>query len=177
MQRDGMAKDPIAIHMLTPSTTASKGLIEYNRTCSKLNEHCGCDVTKCIIIISLILLAGLASAYTPEQQTTLDGMNLSFKLGIAYEKASQGQEVTEFNNLVDEYNAWVRQHFGEDAKLLMSKINEISPLAGYQNVRAPFNTSSDLSKFGKQMVYNQSSDGGNKQLIEEDLAQQTLRNF
>jgi hypothetical protein len=97
MQRDGMAKDPIAIYMLTPSTTASKGLIEYNRTCSKLNEHCGCDVTKCIIIISLILLAGLASAYTPEQQTTLDGMNLSFKLGIAYEKASQGQEVTEFN--------------------------------------------------------------------------------
>jgi hypothetical protein len=105
-------------------------------------------------------------------------MNLSFKLGIAYEKASQGQEVTEFNTLVDEYNGWIRQHFGEDAKLLMSKINEISPpLAGDQNVRDPFNTSSDLSKFGKQMVYNQSSAGGNKQLIEEDLAQQTLRNF
>ena len=51
------------------------------------------------------------------------------------------------------------------------------PLAGDQNVRDPFNTSSDLSKFGKQMVYNQSSNGGNKQLIEEDLAQQTLRNF
>jgi len=50
-------------------------------------------------------------------------------------------------------------------------------LAGDQNVRNPFNTSSDLSKFGKQMVYNQSSDGGNKQLIEEDRAQQTLRNF
>jgi hypothetical protein len=59
----------------------------------------------------------------------------------------------------------------------MSRINEISPVAGYQNLRAPFNTSSDLSQFGKQMVYNQSSDGGNKQLIEEDLAQQTLRNF
>ena len=59
---------------------------------------------KGIIIISVILLAGLASAYTPEQQTTLDGMNLSFQLGIAYEKASQGQEVTEFNTLVDDYN-------------------------------------------------------------------------
>jgi hypothetical protein len=104
-------------------------------------------------------------------------MDLSFKLGIAYEKASQGQEVTEFNTLVDDYNVWIRQHFGEDTKLLLSKINEISPLAGDQNVRDPFNTSSDLSKFGKQMVYNQSSDEGNKQLIEEDLAQQTLRNF
>jgi len=53
---------------------------------------------KGIIVLSLILLAGLASAYTPEQQTTLEGMNLSFQLGIAYEKASQGQNVTEFNS-------------------------------------------------------------------------------
>jgi hypothetical protein len=79
---------------------------------------------KGIIVISLILLAGLASAYTPEQQTILEGMNLSFRLGIAYEKASQGQNVAEFNALVDEYNAWIRQHFGEDVSLLMSKLNE-----------------------------------------------------
>ncbi|MCJ7445864.1 MAG: hypothetical protein MUO26_15315 [Methanotrichaceae archaeon] len=56
-------------------------------------------------------------------------MNLSFQLGIAYEKASQGQNVTEFNTLVDIYNAWIRQHFGEDANLFMSKINDTTPLA------------------------------------------------
>jgi hypothetical protein len=116
---------------------------------------------KGIIVISLILLAGLASAYTPEQQTTLDGMNLSFRLGIAYDKASQGQNVAEFNALVDEYNAWIRQHFGEDANLLMSKLNEpttvgTTSVAGGPAVANPFNASSDLSKFGKQQVYAQS---------------------
>ena len=87
---------------------------------------------KGIIIISLILLAGLASAYTPEQQTTLDGMNLSFQLGIAYEKALQGQNAAEYNTLVDEYNAWLQLHFGENTSLLKSKLNEptfgISPI-------------------------------------------------
>lgn len=139
---------------------------------------------KGIIIISLILLAGLASAYTPEQQTTLDGMNLSFQLGIAYEKALQGQNAAEYNTLVDEYNAWLQLHFGENTSLLKSKLNE--PTFGISPIRLgdetayltkQFNASSDLSKFGKQLVYNQSSDGTNKQLIEEDLAQRTLRNF
>jgi len=88
------------------------------------------DVIKGIfIMIVLVLLAGLASAYTPEQQTTIDGMNLSFQLGMAYEKASQGQNVVEFNTLVNIYNEWIRQHFGEDANLFMSKINETTPLA------------------------------------------------
>src|SRR5512138_1168058 len=118
---------------------------------------------KGIIVISLLLLAGLASAYTPEQQTTLDGMNLSFGLGMAYEKAIQGQNVAEYNALVDEYNAWIRQHFGEDTSLLMSKLNEpavvITPLAARetQPLTRPFNASSELSKFGKQQVYDQSA--------------------
>lgn len=115
---------------------------------------------KSVSVIALILLAGLASAYTPVQQTALDGMNLSFKLGMAYEKASQGQNVAEFNTLVDEYNAWIRQHFGGDANLLKSKMNETgiieikNPDSGTAYLEAnPFNTSSDLSKFGKQDVY------------------------
>jgi hypothetical protein len=126
----------------------------------------GCDVIKRIIIICLILLAGLASAYTPEQQTIIDGMHLSFQLGIAHEKAIQGQNVTEFNTLVDEYNAWIQQHFGEDTNLFMSKINGTIPLAGSSGInettplavtpglKNPFSPSSDLSKFGKQQVYN-----------------------
>ncbi len=124
---------------------------------------------KGIIIIALILLAGLASAYTPEQQTILDGMNLSFKLGIAYEKVSQGQDVPEFNTLVDEYNAWILQHFGKDANLIMSKINETTPLAD-QNLIMPFNASSDLSKFGKQQVYSSESAIGENAVSQETLA-------
>jgi hypothetical protein len=50
-------------------------------------------------------------------------MNLSSQLAIAQEKAMQGQNVAEFNNLVDVYNAWIRQVFGESADaLLKSKI-------------------------------------------------------
>jgi hypothetical protein len=133
---------------------------------------------KGIIVISLILLAGLVSAYTPEQQTTLDGMNLSFRLGIAYDRASQGQNVAEFNALVDEYNAWIRQHFGEDTGLLMSKLNEptlvgtILEAGGTSLVTNPFSTSSDLSKFGKQQVRSQLP-----VQTSEEISQQERKNF
>jgi hypothetical protein len=76
---------------------------------------------KSAIFVILLVELSLASAYTPEQQTTIDGMRLSFELGIAYQQAQQGQNVATFNSLVDQYNAWVRQNFGEDANLLMSK--------------------------------------------------------
>jgi hypothetical protein len=133
---------------------------------------------KSIIVISLFLLAGLTSAYTPEQQTTLDGMNLSFRLGMAYEMASQGQNVTEYNALVDEYNAWIRQHFGEDASLLVSKLNESTSMGattvvGTSTVANPFNTSSDLSKFGKQQVYAVSP----SPLTPEEISQQEHEKF
>jgi hypothetical protein len=131
---------------------------------------------KGIIVVSLILMAGLASAYTPEQQTTLDGMNLSFMLGVSYEKAIQGQNATEFNTLVDEYNAWIRQHFGEDASLLKSKINTngtpilvTPPYSGTAYLVQPFNSSSDLSKFGKQGHLVASDESG--QAAEYDTSQ------
>jgi hypothetical protein len=133
---------------------------------------------KGIIVISLILLAGLASAYTPEQQTTLDGMNLSFRLGMAYEMAIQGQNVAEYNALVDEYNAWIRQHFGEDSSLLMSKLTEpttvgTTSVVGGPAVANPFNASSDLSKFGKQEVYAQSTTSQTP----EEISQQEHEEF
>jgi hypothetical protein len=128
------------------------------------------------IVISLILLAELATAYTPEQQTALDGMNLSFNLGIAYERASHDQNVTELNALVDEYNAWILQHFGGDASLLKSKINESSNVTapmriGNQYFITPFNASSDLSQFGKRQVYavNPTNEG------EDDVSRQNLK--
>ena len=57
-----------------------------------------------ILSICLVLMAGLGSGFTSEQQIMLDGMNLSYELGMAYEKALQGQNVAEYNALVEEYN-------------------------------------------------------------------------
>jgi hypothetical protein len=146
---------------------------------------------KGFIIISLVLLAGLASAsYSPEQQITANGMNLSFSLGIAYDKAIQGQNVTEYNALVDEYNAWVRQHFGEDAGLLKPKMNEqsaaiqpavIQPAViqpqgtATEYLTAPFNGSSDLSKFGKQQTYT--ATGPSTISTSDALSQQEQNSF
>ena len=104
--------------------------------------------------------------------------NLSFKFGIAYHQARLSQNFIAYNLLVDQYNAWVRQHFGEGADaLFMSKITatnlpgvappqvttEIPAQKQQQQVvpkvsaygyltQNPFNASSDLSKFGKQEV-------------------------
>jgi hypothetical protein len=142
-------------------------------------------------VIFLIILAGpsLASAYTAEQQTLLDGMRLSFQLGIAYQQAQQGQNIEAFNTLVDQYNDWVRLHFGEDPDLIMEKmiiptdasLNAPSSLAVPPDLvgivqRRPFNTSSDLSQFGKQQVLTQippESQG----IAEANIADWVLKSF
>jgi hypothetical protein len=72
-----------------------------------------------IIIVFILLVSQVSVAYTPDLQTIMEGMNLSHQLGIAYDKAIQGQNVAEFNNLVDIYNAWIRQHLGEGANALL----------------------------------------------------------
>jgi hypothetical protein len=120
-------------------------------------------------------LAGQVYAYTPDQQTLIEGMKLSFQLATAHEKAIQGGNVTEFNTLVDTYNAWVQQHFGADAgALLMSKmpatvssseapiknplltqnLSIANPPGGtnYFVTKDPYKAGSDLSKFGKQQA-------------------------
>jgi len=142
-----------------------------------------------IIFVILLVELSLASAYTPEQQTTIDGMRLSFQLGIAYQQAQQGQNVATFNSLVDQYNAWILQNFGEDANLLMSKIITASgapitvpgSLAISPNLlgvvqRRPFNASSDLSKFGKQQVMTQIPPGSQEN-VEANAADWILKNF
>jgi len=144
------------------------------------------NMNKFIIFLTLLAGLSLASAYTSEQQATLEGMRLSFQLGAAYQGASQGQNVAEFNVLVDEYNAWIRQNFGEDSSLLMSKMNiatanSLNPVPMPQYLtgvmqRRPFNTSSDLSKFGKQEVLTQISPE-NAKTFEADSAMAKLENF
>jgi hypothetical protein len=77
-----------------------------------------------IILVSLLAAVSLTAAYTPEQQTTIDGVRLSFQLGQAYNKAIQGQDIPTFNALVDQWNAWVVKNFGDDTTLLMNKMTE-----------------------------------------------------
>jgi len=113
-----------------------------------------------ILPICLLLLAGLACGMSSEQQVMLDGMNLSYELGMAYDKAIQGQNVAEYNALVDEYNAFILLNFGENTSLTKAKLDEsairgTSTLLGSNTgyMTEQFNASSDLSKFGKQDVY------------------------
>lgn len=90
-----------------------------------------------ILLVSLLAAVSLAAAYTPEQQVTVDGVRLSFQLGQAYDKATQGQDVPAFNALVDQWNAWVAKNFGNDTTLLMAKmtapVNLQKPYIGANN--------------------------------------------
>jgi hypothetical protein len=74
------------------------------------------------IFLCLVSLA-MAAGYTDWQQGAADGLKIGFKMGQAYEKALNGINVTGFNARVDSYNAWVREHFGEEPMLLMQKLD------------------------------------------------------
>jgi hypothetical protein len=87
----------------------------------------------CFVLLGLLLAAPCIAAYTPEQNTTLEGMRLSFQLGAAYQQAQNGQDIASYNALVDQYNAWIAEHFGNDANLLMPKMDSASA-----NLQKPF---------------------------------------
>ncbi|MDD4161088.1 MAG: hypothetical protein PHW87_01260 [Methanothrix sp.] len=94
------------------------------------------------ILVSLLAAISLAAAYTPEQQATVDGVRLSFQIGQAYDKATQGQDVPAFNALVDQWNAWVIKNFGNDTALLMAKMN--API----NLQKPYVASNNTTSNG-----------------------------
>lgn len=73
-----------------------------------------------ILILCVALVAGLslASGYDTTQQAMIDGSTLSWKMATAY----AAQDIPTFNTLAEQWNAWVRQHFGEDANLIMKKM-------------------------------------------------------
>jgi hypothetical protein len=98
-----------------------------------------------IILASLLAAISLAVAYTPEQQTTIDGANLSFQLGQAYEKATHGQDIPVYNSLVDQWNTWVVNNFGNDTALLMARITEPANTAP-ANLQKPYFATNETSK-------------------------------
>jgi hypothetical protein len=76
-------------------------------------------------IAIFLCIVGLTAAvgYTDWQQGAAESLKIGFKMGQAYEQAQNGINVSGFNAQVDVYNAWVREHFGEDPMLLMQKLN------------------------------------------------------
>ena len=76
-------------------------------------------------IAIFLCIVGLTAAvgYTDWQQGAAESLKIGFKMGQAYEQAQKGINVSGFNAQVDVYNAWVREHFGEDPMLLMQKLN------------------------------------------------------
>lgn len=105
-----------------------------------------------LILLSLLAAVSLASAYTPEELTsTKNGVQLSFKLGQAYEKANQGVDVAGFNALVDQWNAWVMGTFGNDADLIKNKMPvPVAPINYQKPYLAPGNNTTDSMR-GHQM--------------------------
>lgn len=59
-----------------------------------------------------------ALGYDATQQAMINGTTLSWKMATAY----AAQDIPTFNSLADQWNAWVRQYFGEDPNLLMKKM-------------------------------------------------------
>ncbi|MEI6104513.1 MAG: hypothetical protein WCP70_11265 [Methanothrix sp.] len=72
-----------------------------------------------IILVSLLAVISLAAAYTSEQQNMINGTQLSWKMATAY----AAKDTATFNALTDQWNVWVYRNFGQDANLLMEKIN------------------------------------------------------
>ena len=74
------------------------------------------------ILIALVAVVFVvlspASGYDATQQAMINGTTLSWKMATTY----AAQDIPTFNALADQWNAWVRQYFGEDANLLMQKM-------------------------------------------------------
>ena len=74
------------------------------------------------VLFALMAVALIASStaqgYDATQQAMINGTTLSWKMATAY----AAQDIPTFNALAEQWNAWVRQHFGEDPNLLMQKM-------------------------------------------------------
>jgi len=70
------------------------------------------------LVTMVFVVLPSASGYDATQQAMINGTTLAWKMATAY----ADQDIPTFNGLADEWNAWVRQYFGEDANLLMQKM-------------------------------------------------------
>ncbi len=129
------------------------------------------------------------TGYAPWQEGAIEGLKISFHMGQMYALANQGQNISDFNAEVDNYNTWVQKNFGNNASLLMPKTNigpgapitspgymEAAPILMGVEQRKPFNASNELGKFGKQQVMTETLPKSEK--YEEAMAADwIMRNF
>ena len=86
---------------------------------------------KTILAVSIILVGlAMAAGYTPWQEGAIEGLKKGFQLGVMYNQAQHGLNVTGYNAEVDIYNTWVQKNFGNNTTLLMPKM----PVPGYGNI-------------------------------------------
>lgn len=76
-----------------------------------------------IMAISIALLfasafMGPSSAQSDYQKGVLDGLSMGWKMAQKYDLAVTGN-LSEFNQAVPEYNAWIREIFGENQSLML----------------------------------------------------------
>ena len=79
------------------------------------------EILKSILfaLMAVALIAfSTAQGYDATQQAMINGTTLSWKMATAY----AAQDIPTFNALAEQWNAWVRQQFGEDPNLLMQKM-------------------------------------------------------
>ncbi len=91
-----------------------------------------------IIFVSLLAAISLAAAYTPEQQNMIDGTQLSWKMATAY----AANDVSTFNSLADQWNAWVYKNFGQDPNMIVAKMD--APIDLTKPIVIRNNTTSDM---------------------------------
>ncbi len=96
-------------------------------------------------IVIFLCLAGLAMAagYTDWQQGAIDGLKMGWNMREAYDQAMQGINVSGYNAEVDKYNAWVGDHFGNDANLFMQKMDSASA-----NLQRPYAVGKNITNNG-----------------------------
>ncbi|MCK9566769.1 MAG: hypothetical protein M0Q43_12055, partial [Methanothrix sp.] len=118
---------------------------------------------KYIAIFLCIVGLTMAADYTDQQQSTISGLRLSYQIGQAYEKYLQGGDATTFNALVDQWNAWVQNNFGQDANLLMQK------LTGPVDLSKPYLLANNSTKGGIVHAIDGSFNGSGSKYTTNDI--------
>ena len=132
-----------------------------------------------LILLVLLMLApeiGIAQPTINENEINayIEGVHDGFALKSAQDNPAS------YNVWVQKYNDWLNSSLPADrARKEWLKFMTL-PLTQGQTIpyrSNPFNSSSDLSKFGRQQVLAQPPSGLSKDLIEAEMADSIMRNF
>ena len=75
-------------------------------------------LTVSIALLFALALIGPSGALSDYQKGVLDGLSMGWKMAQKYDQALQGSPA-EFNGAVPEYNAWIKEIFGENQSLML----------------------------------------------------------